>query len=187
MKRISKEEKGNKIYDIICRLLAKVSEGLSKVEYKAAGYKETLQFIMDIGAKKSLKFDAFNMSDGTLRVLGLLIAVYQPGITSLLGIEEPESTVHPAIMELVVQVLMDASKERQILITTHSPDILDQKELSDEQIRVVSMERGKTLISRVSQSGRQSIREKLYTPGELLRIDELNPDLDSNQQETLEK
>jgi hypothetical protein len=78
----------------------------------------------------------------------------------------------------VIQVLMDAAKERQVLVTTHSPDILDYKELTDAQIRVVTKKHGGTVIAPVSASGRQAIREHLYTPGELLRADELNPDLE---------
>jgi predicted ATPase len=107
------------------------------------------------------------MSDGTLRVLGLLLAVYQAGEHSVVAIEEPESTVHPAVAESIVEVLMDAAQEKQILFTTHSPDIIDHKEITDEQIRVVTMERNETLIA----------------PGELLRTDELNPDVSSAKQE----
>ena len=85
------------------------------------------------------------MSDGTLRVLGLLLAVYQPGPYSVVAVEEPEATVNPAVAEVVVEVLMDAAHEKQVLLTSHSPDILDYKELTDTQIRVVAMEHGRTL------------------------------------------
>jgi predicted ATPase len=116
------------------------------------------------------------MSDGTLRVLGLLLAVYQPGTYSIVAVEEPEATVNPAVAEVVVEVLMDAANEKQVLLTSHSPDILDYKGLTDSQIRVVTMERGRTLIARVSSAGRDAIREHLYTPEELLRAGELSPD-----------
>jgi hypothetical protein len=74
---------------------------------------------------------------------------------------------------------MDASNERQVLLTTHSPDILDFKYLNDSQIRVVTMEseRNRTLIAPVSNAGRDAIRMKLYTPGELLRAGELSADI----------
>jgi predicted ATPase len=114
------------------------------------------------------------MSEGTLHLMGLLLAIYQPYPSSLVAIEEPEATVHPAAAELVLQVLLDAAQDRQILITTHSPDILDAKEMSDEQIRVVMMSHGRTAITPLAQASRQAIRERLYTPGELLRINELN-------------
>jgi predicted ATP-binding protein involved in virulence len=74
-------------------------------------------------------------------------------------------------------VLLDAAQERQVLITTHSPDVLDAKEISDEQIRVVTMAQGRTAIAPLAQASRQAIREHLYTPGELLRSNELNQDV----------
>ncbi|OGO50814.1 MAG: hypothetical protein A2148_03825 [Chloroflexi bacterium RBG_16_68_14] len=177
LKRIRDEDHGGERYDRLCRLLSKVVEGVKRVDYRAIGQKETIQFKQDVGLKHPWTFDALNMSDGTLRVLGVFLAVYQPGQNSVVVVEEPEATVHPAVTEIVVEVLMDAANERQILLTTHSPDILDHKDLKDSQIRVVTMEQSRTLISPVSDSSRAAIRERLYTPGELLRSGELNPDL----------
>lgn len=178
LKRIREEEDGKERHERLCRLLEQVVRGINRVEYRAVGQKETLRFEQDVGLKRPWTFEPLNMSDGTLRVLGLLLAVYQPRQHSVVMIEEPEATVHPAAAEVVFQVLLDAANERQVLLTTHSPDILDQKGLKDDQIRVVTMARGQTVISPVSASSREAIRERLYTPGELLRVDELNPDLD---------
>ncbi len=177
LKRLQEEAQVNGQYDRVCRLLSKVVNGIKKVEYKTIGQKETLQFKQDVGLEHPWTFDALNMSDGTLRVLGLLLAVYQPGPYSVVAAEEPEATVNPAVAEVVVEVLMDAATEKQVLLTSHSPDILDYKELTDTQIRVVTMERGRTVIAPVSLAGREAIRERLYTPGELLRAGELAPDL----------
>lgn len=182
LKRVREEAQGTDRYDRVCRLLSKVVEGIRRVEYRAIGQKETLQFKQDVGLKDPWTFDALNMSDGTLRVLGVLLAAYQPGVHSVVAIEEPEATVHPAITELIVGVLMDAAQERQVLLSTHSPDILDYKELTDTQLRVVTMERGRTLIAPVSPSGREAIRQRRYTAGELLRAGELQPDLPAARQ-----
>lgn len=178
LKRLREDAKAAERYERICRLLSKVVDGIKKVEDKAVGQKETIQFKQDVGSEHPWTFDALNMSDGTLRVLGLLISIYQLGRHSLIAIEEPEATVHPAVTELVTEVLMDASNEKQVLLTTHSPDILDYKYIEDNQIRVVKMERNRTLIAPISQSGREAIRKHLYTPGELLRSGEINPDLE---------
>src|SRR3990172_5716274 len=177
LKRLQDEAYGNGQYDRLCRLLSKVVEGVEKVEYRAIGQKETLQFKQDVGAKHPWTFNALNMSDGTLRVLGLLLAVYQPGPYSVVAVEEPEATVNPAVAEVVVEVLMDAATEKQVLLTSHSPDLLDYKELTDTQIRIVTMEHGRTLIAPVSQAGRDAIRQRLYTPGGLLRPGGVTPDL----------
>jgi predicted ATPase len=176
LKRLRDDNQGSARYERICRLISKVVPGIEKVEYLSMGQKETLQFKQDVGLKHPWPFHALSMSDGTLRVLGLLLAVYQAGSLRLLAIEEPEATVHPAAAEVIVQVLLDASRERQILLTTHSPDVLDYKDLEDANIRVVTMEQGRTRIAPLSDSSRAAIRERLYTPGELLRSGELNPD-----------
>jgi predicted ATPase len=171
-------------YDRLCSLLGKVVRGIKKVEYHAVGQKETIQIKQDVGTKYPWTFDALNMSDGTLRILGLLLAVYQPGLHSVITIEEPEATVHPAVTELIIEVLMDAAKERQVLITTHSPDILDYKHLKDSQIKIVTIENYSTLIASLSQSSREAIRQHLYTAGELLRSGELTPDIETAKEES---
>lgn len=177
LKRLAGTGDGNDRYDRLCRLLSRIVSGLQKVEYRSVGQKETLQFRQDVGTKDPWRFEALNMSDGTLRALGLLLAVYQPGDVSVVAIEEPEATVHPAVMELIVEVLMNAADECQVLVTTHSPDLLDYKALSDEHVRVVTVEQSRTLICPLAQSSRDAVRTKLYTLGELLRADELNPDI----------
>lgn len=182
LKRL-REEHGAAHYERVCLLLSKVVEGIEKVEYSTIGNKERLQFKQDIGQKHPWTFDALNMSDGTLRVLGLFLAIYQSSRPSVIAVEEPEATVHPAAAEVVIESLMDAANERQILVTTHSPDILDYKDIEDSQIRVVTMSRGNTNISEASEASRKAIRDRLYTPGELLRVNELNPDFEKSSQE----
>lgn len=179
LKRLKKDEPSNWRYERLCSLLSRVVQGIRKVEYHPVGQKETIQIKQDVGTKHPWTFDALNMSDGTLRVLGLLLAVYQPGFHSLIAIEEPESTVHPAVSELIIEVLLDAANERQILVTTHSPDILDYKYVQDTQIKVVTMLDFSTIIAPLSQSSREAIRNRLYTAGELLRAGELNPDIEA--------
>ena len=183
LKRLQEQNSSSEQYQRLCRLLARVVEGVERVEYRAAGQKATLQFRQDVGLKHPWTFESLNMSDGTLRVLGLLLAVYQPGNPTMVAIEEPEATVHPAVAELLFDVFLDATHERQVLMTTHSPDILDSKTLKDSQIRAVIIKRGKTMISPLAASSRVAIRERLYTPGELLRLDELEPDLETAQKE----
>jgi predicted ATPase len=174
LKRLRDEDSDE--YERTCSLLSRVVQGVQMVEYRSVGQKETLQFRQDVGLKDPWTFQALNMSDGTLRVLGVLLAVYQPTSPSFVAIEEPEATIHPAAAELLTSVLIDASADRQILITTHSPDILDVKQLREDDIRVVTKEGGQTLVTVVAEAARESIRRRLYSPGELLRGEELQPD-----------
>jgi predicted ATPase len=179
LKRLKEDNQSAWRYERICNLLSKVVKGIKKIEYHTVGKKETIRVKQDVGTKYPWTFDALNMSDGTLRILGLLLAVYQPGFHSMIAIEEPEATVHPAVTELIIEVLLDASNERQILITTHSPDILDYKYIQDSQIKIVTIENYSTLIAPLSPSSREAIHQHLYTAGELLRSGELTPDIEA--------
>ena len=174
LKRLQEDDPA--VYERVCRVLATAVEGVTGVAHRSIGPMETLEFRKDVGLKDPWRFDAQNMSDGTLRVLGLLLALYQTGSVSLTGIEEPESTVHPAVAELLLDVLRDASQDRQVLVTTNSPDVLDSKHLDARQIRVVEMIRGITRIGPMTEADRQTVRERLFTPGELLRANDLAPD-----------
>ncbi|MBI4590245.1 MAG: AAA family ATPase [Candidatus Rokubacteria bacterium] len=163
-------------YDRACRLLSKIVPGVSSVEYHSLGQKETLKFKQDVGSEYPWTFQALNMSDGTLRALGILLAIYQSSTPSLLVVEEPESTIHPAAIDVLVQVLKDGQHRTQVLVTTHSPDVLDNKAISDENIRAVENQRGRTVISVMGPVSRESLKQKLYTAGELMRSGELEPD-----------
>ncbi len=110
-------------------------------------------------------------------MLGLLLAIYQAATPTVLLIEEPEATIHPAAVDVVMAALLDATKRSQVLVTTHSPDVLDYGSLPDGAIRVVAKTERGTAIAPVADSSREAIREQLYSPGELLRSDELNPDV----------
>lgn len=176
LRRLQGEEP--EAYERVCRLLSQVVDGVSSVEPKSIGTLETLVFRQEVvGQRYPWKFDAQNMSDGTLRVLGLLLAMYQSGHASVVGVEEPESTVHPAVAELLLEVFLDATHERQVIVTTHSPDILDSKHLKAGQVRVVHMAQGVTQIGRMREVDREAVHTRLYTSGELLRGGELAPDM----------
>lgn len=164
---------------LLVRLLGRAVEGIRDIRAEQSNGQLLLRFLKDIGLPQPAWFFEWDMSDGTIRLLGLLLAVYQPNRPSLLAIEEPEATVHPAIAELVLQVLADAAADRQVLITTHSPDILDSKELREEQIRVVVQRHGRSIVAPLGHASRQAVRERLYTFGELLRLNELDEDIEA--------
>lgn len=85
----------------VTEFLAKVVPGVTDVTPKDVGKKETLEFRQMVGTSKApWRFPAENMSDGTLRALGVLTALFQSGSDGaarvpFVGIEEPEAAVHP--------------------------------------------------------------------------------------------
>jgi predicted ATPase len=162
--------------------LGKVVPGVSAVDVLRLGPKETLEFRQRVaGSKDPWRFPASNMSDGTLRVLGILVALFQSGNgagtgASLVGIEEPEVALHPAAAGVLLDSLRDASERTQVLVTSHSPDLLDDEKLDIDSILGVMAEGGVTRIGPLDSAGRSALHDRLYTAGELLRLDQLRPD-----------
>jgi predicted ATPase len=162
--------------------LSKVVPGIRGFEAKPVGPKETIVFRQEVaGSKQPWHFFASNMSDGTLRALGILVALLQPSNgqadrVPLVGIEEPEIALHPAAAGVLRDSLRDASRKTQVLVTSHSPDLLDDPDIRDEEILPVIAEHGETRIAPLDEAGRSAIKDRLYTPGELLRLDQLRPE-----------
>lgn len=165
-------------YQRVCGLLQAVVPEINTVEGATVAARQVLLFVeRGRGPDAAMPLFAPDVSDGTLRMLGLLLAAYQPATPSVLLIEEPEATIHPAAVDVVMSVLIDAAKRSQVLVSTHSPDVLDYGSIPDGAIRVVAKTKARTVIAPIANASRDAIRRRLYSPGELLRSDELNPDL----------
>ncbi len=128
------------------------------------------------GDLKTLHFEAFNMSDGTLRALGLLAAVFQRPAPSLIAIEEPEATIHPGAVGAVLDLIRHAAKRMQVVVTTHSPDVLDEKWIRGEHLRIVDWGRGATRVGDLSAATKEVLRDHVMGAGELLRSNGLRPE-----------
>lgn len=118
-------------------------------------------------------FDLTQESDGTLRLLGILAALYQYPPLPFIGIEEPEFAVHPGAMTALTDVMKEAARRSQIVITTHSPDVLDQFHV--ENILAVDSNLGITSVGRVSDTQMEAARQNLFTLGELHSMEGLRP------------
>ena len=162
--------------------LGKVVAGVVGVDERSIGPKETLEFRQEVrGARYPWRFFASNMSDGTLRALGVLVSLFQAfdGAASTrrcIGIEEPEAALHPAAAGVLIDALKDAAEQAQVLVTSHSPDLLDDKTIPDDSIVAVIAEHGESRIGPLDGPGRSVLKDHLYTAGELLRMNQLRPD-----------
>lgn len=162
--------------------LQTVVPAIHGIQRVAVGPMETLEFFQEVaGAKHPWRFYAQNMSDGTLRALGVLTALFQGNrdfAPSLIGIEEPETALHPAASAALREALARASTHAQIIVTSHSPDLLDDGSILPEQLLAVVATAGETYIGPVDQASRTTIRDHLFSAGELLRLGQLTPDAD---------
>ncbi len=97
---------------------------------------------------------ASDISDGTLRILGFLTALYQENTPSIICFEELENGVHPWLLHKMMELLKIVStqgiigKPVQVLITTHSPVLLNYVE--PHQVRAVELDKeGKTQVHKL--------------------------------------
>lgn len=150
------------------------------LERKQIGPLETLEFRQEVaGSQAPWRFPAQNMSDGTLRALGVLTALFQGNqdyAPSLVGIEEPETALHPAASAALREALTKASTTTQVMVTSHSPDLLDDRSIPPEHILAVVSEGGETRIGPLDAASISVMRDHLFSAGELLRLNQLKPD-----------
>lgn len=166
--------------EVIHEYLRTVVPMVHGLERKAIGPMETLEFRQDVaGSKYPWRFLAQNMSDGTLRALGVLTALFQGNrdyAPTVVGIEEPETALHPAASAALREALARASEKTQIIVTSHSPDLLDDPSISEQSLLAVVSQGSNTQIAPLDEGARTAMRDHLFSAGELLRLNQLAPD-----------
>lgn len=151
--------------------LAAIVPGITRIEIQRLADKQTFRFVQATEGKDRI-FSAKQMSDGTLRAFSILLALKQPHRPALFVIEEPEVAIHLGALRTMIDVFTQESEGAQIVITTHSADIVDAVPI--ESLRVVWSENGKSHVGHVAQHSVDTVRSGLMTPGELLRTDSLD-------------
>ncbi len=167
----------------ISHYLSRIVPTVSTVETKVLGAQETIEFRQNVkGQTYPWRFLASSMSDGTLRAFGILLAIFQSdkNPTSypplLIGLEEPEMALHPAAAGILLAALREASQKVQILVTSHSPDLLDNPDIEMDSVLAVENDDSLTRLGPIDSAGREILKQNLFTVGELLRQNQLAPD-----------
>jgi predicted ATPase len=160
--------------------MRRILPGISSVETVDFQSRKYLNFVQNVGGTLKHDFTVNSISDGTLRALAILIALFQRGqgssAPSLVAIEEPETGIHPAAAGILLDSFIERSNFVQVLVTSHSPDLLDNKHVPPDSILSVENSSGSTRIGRLDKAGRSTLQERLYTAGELLRMNALHPE-----------
>ena len=170
------------------RYLRLLVPGVVSFKTQEYGDLETVRFgVKSTHSNTVVEFDASSMSDGTIRVLASLVAANQIvlpiGFPGFVAIEEPETALHPAATQALVAALDAATLRTQILLTTHSPDLLDAEEIKPENVRIVQMIDGQTVIGPIDEASVEIVRRNLDTLGGLERNDSLQIDYDDRQRQ----
>ncbi len=122
-KILSREKDARAFHRILMSLLPHVQE--IQVENFESKY-----FMLNIEERffKGRNIPAFLTSDGTISIIALILATFFSN-AKIIGLEEPMKNVHPALIPKVINLLKDASSQKQIFFTTHNPETLRHLEL----------------------------------------------------------
>lgn len=155
-------------------LLQTVVPGVTPIppDFSTSG-KSQLYFEQQWPRMKSV-FEAAAMSSGTLYALGLVAVALQEPAPSVTSIEEPELNIHPGALEAIADIINIAAERAQVVVTTHSPDLLDTKWIQPENLRVGEWDKGATHISGLGEAPIQALQQHLMGAGELLRANALD-------------
>lgn len=119
---------------------------------------------------------ATRISDGSLRYLCLLAALYSHKRPAIICIEEPEMGMHPDAIPQLAKLLVEASKSNQIIVTTHSDILVDALTDTPEAVVVCEKVDGATQLQRLSADDLKLWLEK-YRLGELWTSGQLGGNL----------
>lgn len=121
--------------------------------------------------EQDFKIPGWLLSTGTLKVLALLAVFRNPEPAPLIAIEEIENGLDPRTINLIISEIREFVKDKksQVIITTHSPYLLDLLHLS--QIVFVERKDGNVIFNRPYDFEQLRTWSKEYTPGEMYRKD----------------
>lgn len=139
------------IFDDILKKMAERVPGVSHVEATDTQDGRILLKFQDGSFKDP--FIARYVSDGTIKMFAYLLLLHDPNPHPLLCVEEPENQLYPSLFSGLVEEFRDyADKGGQVMISTHSPDVLNHIHLNE--IFCLSKKQGITVISRASDNER---------------------------------
>lgn len=158
---IKNRNKKKKLFNLVKDILPFISNlGVEKLADKSLLFKLEEKYFKNNYIPASL------ISDGTVNIIALIITLYFEK-KNLTIIEEPERNIHPYLISKMVEMMKDASREKQIIVTTHNPEIVKYADLNS--ILFVSRDdKGFSTISRPADKE----EVKIFLENEI-RIEEL--------------
>ena len=127
-----------------------------------------LHYAFHNGHTRAISSQLRDEAAGTIRMLALLTALYQDRFPALLAIEEPEKTLYTTALGVCSELLDEAKLRYQVLITTHSSDLINDFE--GDSFLVVEKEAGITKIGPLIKFQKDILSQKNFLAGELMQM-----------------
>ena len=158
------EQKDIRRYEAICRHIGRILPGFDRFEIRESFGKVALRWKAK-GTDKT--FGAHLTSDGSLRFFALVTLLNLPSemLPDVIILDEPELGLHPAAVTLIGGMIESLSQERQVIVATQSPLLVDVFNL--EQIIVLELQHGQTKLRMLKADDYRLWLEECFTPGEL--------------------
>ncbi|MFH1110392.1 MAG: AAA family ATPase [Planctomycetota bacterium] len=125
------------------------------VETAYGGEPRVLVRVRETGLRRGV--EVWELSDGMLRFLLLCTALLNPVAPGFIAVDEPEAGLHPKLLPIIADLIRSASQRTQVLVTTHSPQLLNSFDL--DHIAVMTREEAHAAWYR--PASRDSLRKML--------------------------
>lgn len=134
-----------------------------ELEPRTSGAKEEVN-ISWLQKGSDFPMQPYHLSDGSIRFICLATALLQPNPPSTIIIDEPELGLHPAAIDVLAELIQQASQRTQVIVATQSPALIDQFAIED--IVVVNRKDGASTFERLNEEDFSQWLES-YSVGEL--------------------
>lgn len=128
------------LYERLAAIIAQAFPGFKQLEFPVVGAGLVNMAWHDNCCRQP--FYPNQLSEGTLRFLWLMTLIMTSPSASVLIIDEPETSLHPELVRLVTLMLQEAALEMQVVVTTHSSDLISW--LQPNEVLIANKADGKT-------------------------------------------
>lgn len=155
----------------IVERLGAITDGIVNVRTEAIFGRRVLRFYQR-QKKRIVSFDASQVSRGTLKSLGVLLALKQEPAPSVVLIDEIENSIHPSALAVLLDAALATSNGTRVVLTSHSPEVLSHTSVTGERVRVIEWRDGASRIFRLCPETQSAVNE-IDTVGWMLRSNTL--------------
>lgn len=121
---LKSKDRSRKFYNLLGDLLPFVEK------FRIQNIADTVLFTLRETYAKGRSIPAFLLSDGTINLTSLIICLFFEQ-KALKVIEEPERNIHPHLVSKIMNLMREASRETQIVTTTHNPEVVRHSNIND--------------------------------------------------------